>query len=317
MIIFKRILLCISLLFATVFLSVGYAALSNELQVSGNISGVAATKYDVYISSVFHKSGDNVTEKQHTSTILFTTVSGNGSTTFDVTVKNISEKDYVYMGVIDGKFIGTAGVYTGNDITYSVSGITELQQINKLDGILTFSVTITSKNNATTDNYVLKFNFVEKTGSEILPGGDEEDDTPVELAIPVVTINETGLASWIAVEHASGYNYRINGSTSVNTSGLFVQLSPGDSIEVKALGDDTKYITSEYCLPVTYNVIVEPEPEKIKLSTPIVTIDNETGVASWNNVDNAISYVYVINDGEPTSTKLTSVKLIYNQMYIY
>ena len=144
MIIFKRILLCISLLFATVFLSVGYAALSNELQVSGNISGVAATKYDVYISSVFHKSGDNVAEKQHTSTILFTTVSGNGSTTFDVTVKNISEKDYVYMGVIDGKFIGTAGVYTGNDITYSVSGITELQQINKLDGILTFSVTITS-----------------------------------------------------------------------------------------------------------------------------------------------------------------------------
>lgn len=312
----KRILCSISLLFMCLFLSIGYAAISKGIRIVGTIDGGPPTpEYDVFISSALRASGSNVSVNNYTSTILFTSVHANGSTTFSVTVKNISEKDYVYMGVIEGKDIGIDGVYTGNDITYSISGLTQLQQIDKLTGQLTFILTITAKNNATTDNFILKFNFVEKTGSEILPGGDEEDETPIQLAVPVVTINGTGLASWIKAENASSYKYKINGGAELNTTNLSIQLSPNDYIEVKSVGDGTKYLDSEYCLPVTYKVTIEPEPEPelIKLSTPNVTIDNTTGVASWAAINNAVSYAYVIDDGAPISTNSLSVKLIYNQ----
>ena len=312
----KKVLCLIPFFFVCLFLSVGYAVISKGIKLIGTIDSVPPTpEYDVFISNVDKVSGSNVFIQSYTSTILFTSVSNNGSTTFSVTVKNISEKDYVYMGVIEGKDVGVDGVYVGNDITYTVVGLNQLQQLDKINGELTFTVIITAKNNVITDNFLLKFNFVEKTGSEILPGGDSEDETPVELAVPVVTINELGIASWITVANATGYKYKINGGSELNTTKLSIQLSPNDYIEVKSVGDGTKYLDSEYCLPVKYSIVVEPEPEPelIKLSTPNVTIDNTTGVASWAAINNAVSYAYVIDNGAPISTNSLSVKLIYNQ----
>ena len=308
----KVLICCISLLFSTLLLGTGYATITKGYKISGIATGTPPPpEYDVFISSAHKISGGNVTVNAYSSTILSTSVASNGSTSFDVTVKNVGEKDYVYVGTIEGKDIGVSGVYIGEDITYSIDGLTYLQQLNKVDGQLTFRLTITSKNNATTDNFILKFNFIEKTGQEILPGGDEEEE-PVQLAIPTVTIDETGLASWIMVANASSYKYRINGGAELNTTRLSMLLAPNDSIEVKAIGDGTKYLDSEYSHPVTYSVIVTPEPELIKLNTPVVSIDKD-GYAKWQAIDNAVSYAYVINDGTPVSTSLLSIKLVYNQ----
>ena len=58
---------------------------------------------------------------------------------------------------------------------------------------------------------------------------------------------------------------------------------------------------------------VEPEDpeqpaEPVVLTAPVVTV-NENGVASWEAVANAVSYVYVINDGEEVPTTELSVQL--------
>lgn len=51
------------------------------------------------------------------------------------------------------------------------------------------------------------------------------------------------------------------------------------------------------------------EEEIIKLDTPIVQINEETGVVSWDEVDGAIAYNYIINDGEVLTTSSTTIQL--------
>ena len=311
-----RILCSIAILFMGLFISVGYAFITTGLDISGNIQGnPPAPVHDVYISNAIKTSGTSVNINSYTSTILSTSVTSNGSSILSITILNVSEKDYVFVGVVEGKNIGVDGVYVGEDITYKIEGLSRLQQIDKLTGKITFNLTIISKNNVETDNFLLKFNFVEKTGSEILPGGEEEDDTPVQLISPVVTVSEYGEVSWFSVENASSYKYKINGGAELsvaNVSNILIRLESGDYIEVKSVGDGVKYLDSEYSLPVTYTAIIEPDPELIKLPTPIVEIGSD-GVASWKSIDNAIGYVYVIDDGENITTNSLSVKLIYNQ----
>ena len=64
-----------------------------------------------------------------------------------------------------------------------------------------------------------------------------------QLATPVVSISSSGLASWEAVSGASGYVVKLNGVEGNRTSDLSVQLSSGDTIQVKATGSDE---TSKY-----------------------------------------------------------------------
>lgn len=73
----------------------------------------------------------------------------------------------------------------------------------------------------------------------------------IKLATPVVSIGDTGLASWSAVTHASGYKVKVNGveSASATTS---VQLTANDTIQVKAVGDGTTYSDSDYSAVQTY-----------------------------------------------------------------
>lgn len=85
-----------------------------------------------------------------------------------------------------------------------------------------------------------------------------EEDIPSELAeltklkTPVVSISEDGLASWGKVKHATGYLYKINNGKAVETDELEVWLEYGDSIRVKALGDEELYEDSSYSKAVTY-----------------------------------------------------------------
>ena len=87
-------------------------------------------------------------------------------------------------------------------------------------------------------------------------GGEEE---PTVLSAPVVIVDENGLASWEAVENASGYIYVINDGEEQTTTELSVQLEDGQSIKVKAVGDGTNYTDSDYSTVVTYTAPTEPE----------------------------------------------------------
>lgn len=84
------------------------------------------------------------------------------------------------------------------------------------------------------------------------------------LSAPVVTVSEDGLASWAAVENATGYIYKLNGKemATVKTS---LQLENGDTLQVKAKGNGSTYLDSDYSAEVVYEkaaVVGLPTPEE-------------------------------------------------------
>lgn len=80
-----------------------------------------------------------------------------------------------------------------------------------------------------------------------------KDTDTVQLDTPVVTISDTGLASWKEVENAKGYRYVISDGEEQLTTQTSVQLEAGQTIKVKAVGD-SKYLDSKYSAVQTYIV---------------------------------------------------------------
>lgn len=128
----------------------------------------------------------------------------------------------------------------------------------------------------------------------------------IQLSTPIVSIDEDGLATWEAIENASGYAYTVDGGAIVVTSERQVQLENGQSVKVKAVGKD-EYSDSEFSEIQYYTVKV-----KVKLQTPSVTV-NEDGYATWSVVENASGYEYKIDDGKIMRATEDKVKLEYNQ----
>ena len=73
-----------------------------------------------------------------------------------------------------------------------------------------------------------------------------------KLSTPTVRISATGLASWTASAGASGYAYKLNDGAETPTTATSLQLSDGQSIAVKAVGDGVNYTDSDYSAAQTY-----------------------------------------------------------------
>ena len=170
-----KTVLCILLSFMCLFTCVGYASLSESLNILGAAQFVPDLP-DVYITSVSPLEGAGIEIVNTTGTILMANVSGRGTTTFTVNVKNISDKIYVYERTVDGVQAGIEGAYNGTAITYELGDIATLDEIAPNGGTLSFRVTISVPSGVSTDSYILYFKFIEKKGTEILPDGGEHLD---------------------------------------------------------------------------------------------------------------------------------------------
>lgn len=81
-----------------------------------------------------------------------------------------------------------------------------------------------------------------------------------KLTAPTVSINSsTGVPSWSAVSNATGYVYKIKGANETaygqeqeTTSTSLTALTDGDTITVKAKGNGTTYVDSDWSEPKTY-----------------------------------------------------------------
>ncbi len=164
----RRALVAILLVFATVFTTIGYAEVSDTLSFFGQ-ADIPKPWYDLYISNITPDSSGGVDVTGYYSTYMSAEVGTPQTATFTVTVVNQSDKIYCYERIIEGEELGIDGVYTGDSIKPSVSGITFLQEVEP-GGSVTFTLTMTNADNEKTDNYYLKFNFVEKTSSNIPEG---------------------------------------------------------------------------------------------------------------------------------------------------
>lgn len=172
----KKILIYVLTVVMSGFICIGYSAVVDQLSITGKVSASAPVP-DVYITSVTPDSSAGVTVNGTNETVFFASVSGSGTATFTINVINTSNKSYIFDRVIDGSEMDLDGVYEGTDITYKLSGISQLDEIKPNNGTLSFNISITVPRGVTAENYVLKFNFIEKTGTEILPGNDEYDIT--------------------------------------------------------------------------------------------------------------------------------------------
>ena len=170
----KKTLICIVLFFGFLVTSLGYAAVTDNLSIWGSVN-VEGEFYDVYISQISPESLGGVTITNYFGTTMSAKITSAGQPTFQITVVNQSDKTYVYERVIDGAEANVEGIYNGTDITHTVSGITPMQDELKPGQSITFTLTLSNTKGVTTDNFYLKFNFIEKTGTEILPGGDPEE----------------------------------------------------------------------------------------------------------------------------------------------
>lgn len=129
-----------------------------------------------------------------------------------------------------------------------------------------------------------------------------------KLPAPEVTIDEEGVASWGRVEHAAYYEYLINESEEKLTDKRSVQLDENQCIRVKAVSGSEEYADSEYSEVKTYR----KSNVSVKLSVPQVSID-ENGVASWNAIENAHYYIFVIDDGAEQTTSERQIQLSEGQ----
>ncbi len=146
-----------------------------------------------------------------------------------------------------------------------------------------------------------------KIGLNFIPHEDFDIRIPKALATPVVTIdNKTGVASWKPISGASAYQYKTRTSLDGEWSGWLettttnVTIPLGTSIVVRAIDKDNDKNNSAESLEVVYSTT--SNDDDAKLATPVVTIDKETGVASWEPISGASAYQYKVKDfyGEET-----------------
>ncbi len=109
---------------------------------------------------------------------------------------------------------------------------------------------------------------------------EEKPKDPVQLDTPVVTVDDDGVASWEAIPNAVRYLYKINLTNETSTSKLQIQLKDGQSIKVKAVGNRTDYLDSEYSATVVYTAPV----------APVSTIKLTGYVLSWDNYKKGTQY---------------------------
>ena len=177
-----RRLTCISLSLMCFLSCVGYAAVSENMSVSGSIEA-EVPQYDVYISDVTPKAGAGVEIESTVGTLMTAKISGGGSVTFTVTVKNVSSQIYLYERTLDGKEVDIEGVYSGDEIAYWVEYISPMDVLSPNGGTRTFCVTLDVPEGVSTDCYILKFNFIERfttPGEEEFP--EDMPDSAVDLA---------------------------------------------------------------------------------------------------------------------------------------
>lgn len=189
-----RYIVAIVLIFTTLFTAAGYATLTDPLSIFGSAESSGPT-YDLFISKITPDVSGGVEVTGYFSTIMSAEVNSSKTATFTITVTNQSQKTYVYERMIEGDEIGIEGIYAGSSIKPSVSNISFLDEVGPGESI-TFTLTMTNDNNDKTDNYYLKFNFIEKTNSNIPQGLFITSAYPVDSSIKNVDHNSVSFVEF-------------------------------------------------------------------------------------------------------------------------
>lgn len=155
------------ILIATLFMSIGYAKISDVLlNITGTVE--ATSQEGVFIADVVHIANNNANTENskinyYLGTILDSkTVLGDtqdSSITYEVTLYNNSEKDYVFIGVLTDTTDGA--LYDNENIEFSVTGLENYKTTIAPTQSLKFTITFKYKDGTNRSNNILnsKLNF--------------------------------------------------------------------------------------------------------------------------------------------------------------
>ena len=140
--------------FGAVFLNVGYAALSHEFIVQGNVGYAPPEK--VFITNVEVLNGDAITNgyilSTHNSTVTLGN-SGNSTASFEITVFNNTGETYGFNAVTYALYEGDISAYDNLDIEFNLN--IERKTPIENQAYLTFEVTFSYVKNQVSANKVL------------------------------------------------------------------------------------------------------------------------------------------------------------------
>lgn len=185
---------------------------------------------------------------------------------------------------------------------------------------------------------VLIYVFAVFALSSLLMSCDKEENTPDPsvLGTPELRLVDTYATSvtveWDAVENAASYEVKLNNDESnlVQTTETEYEVSTPEEgtyiVQVRALpGEGENYLPSAWSDALEYELTAPEEPEDpedpdepeepvepVPLEIPVPDIGETTDtyfIVSWEAVENAVSYEYTVNDGEPQSVTETSVQI--------
>lgn len=205
----------------------------------------------------------------------------------------------------------------GNTVIWNADPKADRFEIS-LDGNLSYvENTVTSK--VLTNGQTMKIRAIgngttystSEWSNSVTYTNNSEEQGATKLNTPIVSVSQSGLASWQLIGNAASYAYKIDNGNEIVINANSVQLSNGQSITVKAIGDGTNYTDSDWSISAAYTQSDNP-PVPVKLSTPVVSI-SKNGLASWQTVSGASGYVYKINGGAAQSTSTLSIQLSEGQ----
>ena len=139
---------------------------------------------------------------------------------------------------------------------------------------------------------------------------------PQKLSAPAVTLTGN-VASWESDPEADKFEYSLDGNLFYAENTVTSKmLTNGQSFKIRAVGNGITNLTSDWSNTVVYSEsVIVPTPQPTKLGVPVITV-SDSGVASWNAVPNASSYLYKINGGAEVPTTATSVQLSDGQSIV-
>lgn len=147
---------------------------------------------------------------------------------------------------------------------------------------------------------------------------DDKDDPvnePVRLSTPALSKSDVTkdafTVRWAAVEHATGYVYTLDDGQEQSTDRTEIRIenltaSTQYTVRVKATSNDALYLDSEWAsiqITTTSGEHVLAAPENLTASE----VKDTSFDLSWDAVENASGYVYVIGDGAEQTTASTKV----------
>ena len=120
------------------------------------------------------------------------------------------------------------------------------------------------------------------------------------------------LASLISCGGSNGPSEEVSSTPSIDISSEIISnLDVSSSEEIKS-SEESIYSSESSSLPNISSEDISSEivPEITPLNSPSLIINEENGVVTWNEVEDATHYNYIINDGEVKSTTSTTLELL-------